>query len=78
MKMKLKRVLLHPEAIQRLLTANGVWRVLKGIPKDAKLRGFTTDPYTQTLYMFLEHDSFPEVDVQSVCPIIDLEITKVK
>lgn len=78
MKAKIKRVKIHPEAFFGIMATDTAWRVHKGIPKGAKLRGFTVDPYTQELNLFVEHDSFEAVDVGTVCPLLETEFRKIQ
>jgi hypothetical protein len=54
------------------------WRVHKGIPKGARLRGFTVDPYTQELNLFVEHESFEPIEVSTVAPILETEFRKIQ
>ncbi len=77
MKARVKRMLINPEAFFHIMQAQTAWRVSKGIPKGARLRGFTLDPYTQALHLFIEHDSFPELDVGTVAPLLETEFVKV-
>lgn len=78
MKAKIKRVKVHPEAFFHIMATDTAWRVHKGIPKGAKLRGFTVDPYTQELNLFVEHESFEAVDVSTVAPILETEFRKIQ
>lgn len=77
MKAKIKRVQINPQVFFHIMCNDTAWRVSKGIPKGAKMRGFTLDPYTQTLNLFVEHDSFPEVDLESVAPSLETEFIKI-
>lgn len=74
---KVKRVGVKPEAFFQIMQNNTAWRVSKGIPKGARMRGFTLDPYTQILYLFVEHDSFPEIDLNEVAPLLETEFHKI-
>lgn len=78
MKARIKRVLINPEAFFHIMQDDTAWRVSKGIPKGARLRGFTLDPYTQCLHLFVEHDSFDEVDVHSVAPQLETMFKKIQ
>lgn len=78
MKAKIKRVKIHPEAFFSIMATDTAWRVHKGIPKGAKLRGFTVDPYTQELNLFVEHDSFEAVELGVVCPLLETEFRKIQ
>lgn len=79
MKAKVKRVKISPEAFFHIMRTDTAWRVHKGIPSGARLRGFTIDPYTQELNLFVEHDSFEAVDVHAeVAPILETEFRKIQ
>lgn len=78
MKKRLKRLLINPETFFRIMREETAWRVEKGIPKDAELKGVTLDPYTQTLNLFIEHSSFEEIDVHSVAPILETTFIRIK
>jgi hypothetical protein len=71
-------MLINPEAFFHIMQNDTAWRVSKGIPSGAKLRGFTLDPFTQSLHLFVEHDSFPAIDVYTqVAPILETEFVKI-
>ena len=78
MKAKVKRVKVSPDAFFHIMGTDTAWRVHKGIPKGARLRGFTLDPYTQELNLFVEHESFEEIDVSSVAPLLETEFRKIQ
>jgi len=79
MRSKIKRVIINPLAFLNIMETNTAWRVTSGIPKDARLCGFTTDPQTQNLILFIEHPSFDEIDVQNeVASLLTLEVRKVQ
>lgn len=68
MKVKAKRVVINPEMLISILEGGTAWRVTTGVPKGARLRGFTLDPYTQALHMFVEHESYEPVLISEVFP----------
>lgn len=70
--------MINPEAFFHIMADDTAWRVSKGIPKGARLRGFTLDPYTQNLNLFVEHDSFEEVDIGEVIPVLVTEFRKIQ
>lgn len=78
MKVKVKRVVINPEMLFSILEGDTAWRVTSGIPKSARLRGFTLDPYTQALHLFVEHDSFEPVNIAEVAPQLDIFFKKLK
>lgn len=78
MKIKMKRMIINPQAFFHIMSNETAWRVSKGIPKGARLRGFTLDPYTQTLNLFVEHESFEEIDVNTVAPLLETEFHKIQ
>lgn len=59
------------------MTEGTAWKVAKGIPEGAQLRGFTIDPNSNVLYLFVEHESFTPVDPYSVAPLLDTEFHKI-
>jgi hypothetical protein len=77
MKARLKRVSINPEAFLHIMKNDTAWRVSKGIPKDSRMRGFTLDPYTQALFLFIEHDSFDEIDLGTVAPLLETEFRRI-
>lgn len=76
MKMKIKRVAISPSALVRIFALGTTWKVSKGIPEDAQIRVFTLDPYTQVLYLFVEHDSFEPTEVHSPFPLLETEFVR--
>jgi len=77
MRVRLKRVGISPEALIKFMTTGMAWRTIKGIPKGAKLKGFTTDPQTQILYLFVEHSSFEEQDPYQLAPLLSTEFEQI-
>jgi hypothetical protein len=77
MKARVKRMLINPDAFFYIMQSGTSWKVSKGIPPGARLRGFCLDPYTQALHLFVEHESFPPVEVGTVAPVLDTEFIKV-
>jgi hypothetical protein len=77
MKAKVKRIAINPEALFHIMRNDTAWRVAQGIPKDSRMRGFTLDPYTQILFLFIEHDSFEEIDLGSVAPLLETEFRRI-
>jgi hypothetical protein len=75
-KVRCKRMLINPEAFFHIMQDDTSWRVSKGIPKGARLRGFCLDPYTQALHLFVEHESFPAIEVGTVAPVLETEFQK--
>lgn len=65
MKARIKRVVISPEVLFHILQTGTAWRVERGIPEGATLRGITNDPLTMNLNMFVEHEEFPEVNLES-------------
>lgn len=77
-KAKIQRLMINPEVLFHIMETGSAWRVTKGIPPGAKMRGFTVDPYTQTLHLFVEHDSFPEVEIGEVAPQLETLFKKIQ
>lgn len=78
MKARVKRVVISPEALLRIMSGDTAWRVFKGVPKGGKLRGFCLDPYANVLNLFVEHESFEEIEEGAVAPILETEFRKIQ
>lgn len=78
MKARIKRLMINPEVLFHIMETGTGWRVTKGIPAEAKMRGFTLDPYTQTLHLFVEHESFEEVEMGEVAPQLETLFKKIQ
>lgn len=78
MKIKIRRVAISPDALINLFSNGMAWKVSKGIPVGAKLRGFTIDAQTQTLQLFIESDQFDEVSPYNLCPLHEVEFEAIK
>jgi hypothetical protein len=78
MKARVKRVVISPEVFFGIMQDDTAWKVSKGIPKGARLRGFTLDPYTQCLHLFVEHESFEEIPLERVAPQLETMFKKIK
>lgn len=76
MKIKVKRIRMHPESIAKILETDSIWKITKGIPVGSIVKGMTLDPYSQELNLFIEHESFEPVDISTVCPCLDTELRK--
>jgi hypothetical protein len=77
MKVRLRRITISPEAFFQIMQNDSAWRVAKGIPKGARLKGFTLDPYSQTFNLFIEHLSFDEIEHTSAAPIHETEFERI-
>lgn len=77
MKARVKRVIIAPEAFFHIMSSETAWRVSKGIPSGARLRGFTLDPYANVLNLFVEHESFDELSSGDVAPLLETEFRKI-
>jgi hypothetical protein len=77
MRARVKRVVINPQVLFHIMQDQTAWKVSKGIPDGAKMRGFTLDPYTQCLHLFVEHHSFDEIDLNSVAPQLETLFKKV-
>ncbi len=78
MRVRLKRIMINPNMLFHIMETDSAWRVVEGIPPGAKMRGFTLDPYTQILHLFVEHDSFEEIDTDTVSPQLKTSFKKLK
>ena len=78
MKLRLKRLIINPEAFLKIMSQDTAWRVKAGVPKTARLHGFLIDPSTQNLVIFLEDESFDPIDVTNeVAPLLVTEFRKI-
>ena len=78
MKTRMKRLIINPAAFFHIMRTGSSWRVVLGIPEGAQMRGFTVDPSTQNLNLFIEHESFDPIDsATQVAPILKTEFRKV-
>lgn len=78
MKAKIKRILISPTVLFKVMQEGTAWRVKKGVPIDAELRGFTLDPLTQNLHLFIEHESFDSVEIEKeVSPVLQTTFEKI-
>ena len=76
---RLKRLVINPAAFFHIMKTDTSWKVFAGIPEGAELRGFTLDPATQNLNLFIEHESFEPIDATTqVAPILKTEFRRVK
>ena len=78
MKVRLKRIPINPQVLFHMFETGTSWRVEAGIPVNAELRGFTIDPNTQCLNLFIESDTFDAVDIDSeVAPTLQTLFKKI-
>jgi hypothetical protein len=59
------------------MAGDTAWRVSKGVPKGARLRGVSIDPYVQAIILLVEDISFPEIDVNTVAPLLETEFERI-
>lgn len=78
MKARIKRIQVSPETFLHIMKSNTAWRVSHGVPDNAKMRGCTIDPYTMTINIFVEHESFDAVDLQEVAPLLKTEFRRIQ
>lgn len=79
MKARIRRMMVNPEMLFHIMETSTAWRVSKGIPAGARFRGVTLDPHTQTIHLFVEHDSFDEVDIErEVSPQLETLFKKIQ
>lgn len=60
-----------------IMATKTAWKVLKGIPEGSILKGFTIDPYSNCLFLWVQHDSFEPVDIHSVAPMLETEFVRI-
>jgi len=70
---RVKRVFVSPQVLTKIMTEGERGFCTKGIPKDAKFRGFQFDQTRNAITLFVEHESFPEVMPYEVPEEIEVE-----
>lgn len=79
MKARIKRLMINPLMLVHIMETDSAWRVTKGIPEGATMRGFTLDPLTQILHLFIEHESFDLVETdKEVSPALETLFKKIQ
>jgi hypothetical protein len=58
-------VVISPDVLFHVLQQGTAWRVERGIPAGSVLCGITNDPLTMNLNLFVEHEDFPEVNLET-------------
>lgn len=77
MKSKIMRIVISPQALFDIVQNKTSWKVSVGLPITALLRGFTLDPNTQCLNLFIEDPSFEEIDVTTqVAPVFEMKFVR--
>ena len=75
---RIKRLVISPSVFFHVLQENTTWKVERGIPTGAKLRGMTLDPNTQNLNLFIEDQSFEEISLDSeIAMKLDILLKKI-
>ncbi len=77
MKIRVKRVAIAPDALIRFMNNGMSWKTIKGVPAGTRVRGFTIDPATQVLQLFIEHDSFEEISPYTLAPLLETEFSQI-
>lgn len=67
--MKIKRFLISPKVLPMLFEDGLSFKVDKGIPQGAKFKGYAHDPLTNCIVVFVEHESYKEVDENKEVPV---------
>jgi hypothetical protein len=79
MKARIQRMMVNPNMLFHIMETDTAWRVSKGIPHGAVMRGVTLDPHTQMIHLFVEHESFEEVQIdKEVAPHIETLFKKIQ
>jgi hypothetical protein len=77
MKARIKRIQINPEVLLHIMAKDSAWKMVEGVPRGSKLRGASIDPYTQVLILLIENDSFDEIDVNTMAPLISTEFERI-
>ena len=60
-----------------MLATDTSWNVVIGVPKGSVMKGFTLDASSQNLNLFVEHEEFEEIDIESeVAPKLEMLFKK--
>ena len=79
MKAGVKRLGISPSMLAHVMENNTAWRVTKGVPPGSKFVGITVDPYTQIIYLFIEHQDFDLVNIETeVAPQLETLFKKIQ
>jgi len=70
---RVKRILVTPWILTRIFVTGEVHLAVDGIPADYQFRGFTIDPTTNCISLFIEHPSFELTPYSEVTP--EMQIT---
>lgn len=71
---RVKRVRINAEGFLYLLTTAKMAKVdIEGVPEGSRFRGWVIEPSTNHLSVFIEHESFPEIE--PACEVPELQIT---
>ena len=73
---RVRRYVVSPQEIHRMLKEGNITEVVEGIPKDSKFRGFSIDPISNCIVVFVENEKFEIVPEGGDCPRFD-HVTRV-
>lgn len=65
---RVKRLQISPEIFMDLLKDGNKFEIVKGIPSHSKFRGFAHDAMSNSISVFVEHQSFEEVADHCAAP----------
>ena len=74
---RVRRVVIVPEILFHIFGTGTSWLVERGIPEGARVRGVTHDPYANTINVFVEHESFDEIETGSVAEPLEMLFKKI-
>ena len=79
MKVRIKRMMINSSMLFTIMETGTAWRVSKGVPPGATFRGVTIDPHTQVIHLFVEHESFDEVEFdKEISPQLETLFKKIQ
>lgn len=65
-------------ALAQLMKQTRTYRIDAAVPEDAQCRGVAYDPYTDTITLFFEHESFPESEEGRMPPARNAMLTAIE
>ena len=75
---RIKRLSIDSGLFMGLFQNGMITEVVSGIPEDAQFRGFCHDYTSNTLSVFIEHESYPEVEPGNIPEDLMIQVAHLK
>lgn len=75
MKAKIKRIALNPEHLAAILATGATTVIEAGIPENSRIVGMAMDPNTGKLNVFIQNESFAEVESSVKAPLLETKLS---